>query len=79
VFGRVREKIGPAIGMSGATYERAKVVVKAAKDDPETFGEIAAEMDRTGRVKSAYNKVREKQGAPCHDSHTVVGLLLGQR
>lgn len=54
-----REQIGAAVGMSGPTYQRAKAVVVAAKEDPETFGPIAEEMDRTGSVLGAFNKVVE--------------------
>lgn len=57
--GGVREEIGAAVGMSGPTYQRAKAVVVAAKEDPETFGPIAEEMDRTGSVLGAFNKVVE--------------------
>ena len=54
-----REQIGAAVGMSGLTYQRAKAVVIAAKEDPETFGPIAEEMDRTGSVLGAFHKVVE--------------------
>ena len=47
--------------MSGPTYQRAKAVVVAAKEDPETFGPIAEEMDRTGSVLGAFNKVVDKK------------------
>ena len=57
--GQTREQVGAAVGMSGPTYQRAKAVVVAAKEDPETFGPIAEEMDRTGSVLGAFNKVVE--------------------
>lgn len=53
-----REKVGNAVGMSGRTYQRTKTVVQAAADDPETFGQIAEEMDRTGKITAAYDKVQ---------------------
>lgn len=55
--GYTRDKVGAAVGMSGRTYDYAKAVVAAAEEDPETFQEIADEMDRTGKVKPAYNAV----------------------
>ena len=55
--GDTRDKVGKAVGMSGATYQRAKAVVKAAEDDPEKFGPIAEEMDRTGNIQPAHDKV----------------------
>lgn len=56
---RTRSKVGEAIGMSGRTYQKAKTVTKAAEDDPELFGAIAEEMDRTGKVSRAYRKVKK--------------------
>jgi len=56
---RVREIVGEAIGMAGKTYQNAKAVVLAAEEDPDTFGPIAEEMDRTGKVRPAFDKVRE--------------------
>lgn len=55
-----REIVAQAAGgVSGPTYQRMKAVAQAAEEDPETFGEIAAEMDRTGKVKPAFDKVME--------------------
>lgn len=55
---RTVDIVGKAIGMSGPSYQRAKAVVEAAKKDPEKFGQVAEEMDRTGKVTPAYNKVK---------------------
>lgn len=60
--GKSREIIGDAIGMSGPTYQRAKAVVAAAEFDPQVFGPIAEEMDRTGKVLPAFEKVKEIKG-----------------
>ena len=46
--------------MSGPTYRKAEVVVEAAEEDPETFGPVADEMDKTGKVEPAYQKVASK-------------------
>jgi ParB-like chromosome segregation protein Spo0J len=54
--GRVRDRVGAMVGMSGSTYEAAKTVIRAAEDDPEAFGSIAEEMDRTGKVHGPYRK-----------------------
>ncbi len=35
--GRVRDKVAKRLGTSGKTYEKAKVVVKAAEEDPDKF------------------------------------------
>jgi ParB family chromosome partitioning protein len=65
--GETRDIVGEAVGMSGVTYQRAKAVVAAAEDEslpPEVRGEAveaAAEMDRTGRVAPAFDRVRRAQ------------------
>jgi hypothetical protein len=58
--------------MSTLTYDRAKKVVEAAEEDPETFGPIQEEMDRTGKVEPAYRKVKE-----IRDKGIVVGRGTG--
>jgi ParB family chromosome partitioning protein len=57
--GRVRDAVGDALGVSGRTYEKLKEVVEAAKEEPEKFGPVVEEMDRTGKVEPAFRKVRE--------------------
>jgi ParB family chromosome partitioning protein len=52
-----REKVGAAVGMSGATYQRAKAVVEAAEAEPEKYGALREEMDRTGKVFGVYKKL----------------------
>jgi hypothetical protein len=56
--GKVRDIVAARVGMSGSTYEKAKAVVNAATAEPERFGPIKDEMDRTGKVTPAYEKVR---------------------
>jgi ParB-like chromosome segregation protein Spo0J len=56
---RVRDKVAEAVGMSGRNYEKAKVVVDAAEENPEQYGAAKAEMDKTGKVDPAFEKVRQ--------------------
>lgn len=56
--GQTRDKVGEALGVSGVTYQRMKAVAQAAEDDPETFGPIAEEMNATGKVMPAFEKVQ---------------------
>jgi len=74
IQGKARDKIGRALGVSGRTVEMANAVAIAAEEEPETFGAIAEEMDRTGKVKRAFDKVQEiKAGKPirkCAPSHS---------
>jgi ParB-like chromosome segregation protein Spo0J len=65
--GKTYDIVGSALGVSGATYKRAKAVVNAAEDTdaPEEVREVAqaalAEMNETGKVTPAYDKVRRAQ------------------
>ena len=63
--GRTRDKVAEAVGMSGPTYEKAKRVVEAAESDPEQFGPIKEEMNKTGNVNGAFKKLPpERKKAP---------------
>lgn len=60
---KVRDQVGAAVGVSGKTYEKAKTVVEAAREDPEKFGKLAENMDKSGKVDRAYKAVRQLQKA----------------
>lgn len=62
--GDTRDKVAAALGVSGKTFEKAKVVVEAAEQDPEAFAPVVKEMDRTGKVDPAFRKVRKSQPKP---------------
>lgn len=70
--GETRDKVAAAVGMSGRTLEKAAAVVRAAEADPD-LGSIAAEMDSTGNVERAYQKVQKATGGtaefPMTDVH----------
>lgn len=58
---RTTDKIGAFAGVSGRTVEKIHKVHEAAKADPERFGQLVEEMDRTGKVDPAYAKVRRQE------------------
>jgi ParB-like chromosome segregation protein Spo0J len=58
--GDTRDKVAAAVGVSGRTYEKAKVVVQAAEDNPE-LAPVVEEMDRSKKVDPAYRKVAGKK------------------
>lgn len=58
VGGKTRDHVARMLGTSGFHYEKIKFVVDAAKADPERFGKLAEEMDRTGKVDGPYQKVK---------------------
>jgi ParB-like chromosome segregation protein Spo0J len=59
--GQTRDKVAATLGVSGRTYEKAAQIVQAADKEPERFGHLVEEMDRTGKVNGAYRKLRKAQ------------------
>jgi N6-adenosine-specific RNA methylase IME4 len=57
--GRAVDKVGAFAGVSGRTVEKIKDVVDAAKEEPERFGHLVDEMDRTGKVTGAHRKLKQ--------------------
>ena len=49
--GRVTGKVARYAGVSGRTLEKAQVVVEASAAEPEKYGPLVEEMDRTGSQK----------------------------
>lgn len=64
--GKTRDIVAPAVGMKPSRYAHAKTVVNAQDDpNPEVASaakEATEDMDRTGRVETAYRKVRAARG-----------------
>lgn len=56
--GKLRKVAAAAAGMSEGTYRKAKEVVDAGEED------IAAEMDETGNVSAAHEKLKGRQAGP---------------
>lgn len=77
--GRTRDKVALAVGMSGRTYEKTKAVVEAAEENPERYGPLVEQMDKTGKVDAAYREVKRhsasksKQKAGASKPSTSVG------
>lgn len=55
-----RDQAAAATGVSARTLSSAKAVVDAAEREPERFGDLAEQMDRTGNVSRAYQEVRQQ-------------------
>lgn len=66
--GTTSKVVAPAVGMSIRTYERAKRVVEATQDEDPVIAEVAKkaveEMDKTGKVRPAEEKIREARKPP---------------
>jgi len=63
VKGQVRDKVGAFAGVSGRTVEKIAAVVDAAKAEPDKYGRLLGDMDRTGRVNGVYRRLRNAQQA----------------
>ena len=63
VSDRAADKAAKATGMARRTLEKAEAVVDAAEAEPEKFGKLLADMDRTGRVNGIYRRLRVVQQA----------------
>ncbi|TDB86471.1 hypothetical protein E1264_17895 [Actinomadura sp. KC216] len=65
---RTDDVVGDALGMGGSTYYRARTLVTAAEAGDARAAEAVAEMDRTGKVTTAYHAYRRDvpsdRGAP---------------
>jgi hypothetical protein len=59
--GRATDKVAEAVGMSRPTYEKAKKVVEAAREDPAAFGDLPNRMDQTGKVHQAHQEMKRRQ------------------
>lgn len=68
--GEARDRIARYLGVGRTTVDRAEAVVAAAEEDPEEYGHLVEQMDRSGKVSGAYRRLtvlqqaRELQAAP---------------
>lgn len=82
--GKVLDVVAGVVGMSEATYRRARTVVKSATDPDappevrETARTAMAGMDASGKVVPAYNKVQEARG-PQRKRPALPETTTGQR
>lgn len=56
--GDTRDKVGAFVGKSGRTLEKQVAVVEAAESEPERFGKLVDDMDRTGRVDGPFKRLK---------------------
>jgi N6-adenosine-specific RNA methylase IME4/ParB-like chromosome segregation protein Spo0J len=68
--GEARDKIAQYLCVGRTTIERAEAVVEAAEDEPEEYGYLVEQMDRSGKVAGVYRRLtimkqaRELEAAP---------------
>jgi N6-adenosine-specific RNA methylase IME4 len=56
--GRAADKAAKATGMARRTLEKAEAIVDAAAAEPERFGPLLEQMDRTGRANGVYRQLK---------------------
>jgi len=68
--GDARDNIARYLGVGRTTIERAEAVVEAAEGEPEEFGHLVEQMDRSGKVAGAFRRLtvlrqaRDLEAAP---------------
>ena len=55
--GDTRDKIARYLGVGRTTIERAEAVVDAAEEEPEAYGYLVEQMDRSGKVAGAFRRL----------------------
>jgi N6-adenosine-specific RNA methylase IME4 len=58
LVGKTRDKVAKSTGLGARTLEKAEAVVAAAEADPDTFGKLKDDMDRTGRVDGVFKRLK---------------------
>ncbi len=55
--GDARDKIARYLGVGRTTVERAEAIVEAAEEEPEEYGHLVDQMDRSGKIAGAYRRL----------------------
>ena len=61
--GEARDRIARLLGVGRTTLARAEEVVEAAEEDPEEYGHLVEQMDRSGSVAAAHRRLRVQRQA----------------
>jgi ParB/RepB/Spo0J family partition protein len=56
--GNALDKIAAVVGKHRTTIAKAEAIVDAAEAEPERFGKLVEDMDRSGRVNGAFRRLR---------------------
>ena len=60
---RATKILGNLFGESDRQVEKRFAIVDAAEAEPERFGKLKEDMDRTGRVNGVYRRLKNAQQA----------------
>jgi ParB/RepB/Spo0J family partition protein len=61
--GNELDKVAIVVGKHRTTLAKAEAVVEAAEAEPEKYGKLKADMDRTGRANGVFRRLRNTQAA----------------
>jgi N6-adenosine-specific RNA methylase IME4 len=80
--GRALDKVAAVAGLHRTTLAKAEAIVDAAEAEPDKFGKLVTDMDRTGRVNGLYKLLkiarqaeeirREPPPLPGHGPYRVI-------
>jgi ParB/RepB/Spo0J family partition protein len=56
--GNALDKVAAVVGKHRTTLAKAEAIVDAAEAEPERFGKLLADMDRTGRVNGVFRRLK---------------------
>jgi N6-adenosine-specific RNA methylase IME4 len=59
--GETREQVAKATGKGARTLEKAEAIVAAAEAEPDKYGKLVEDIDRTGNVNGPYKRLRNMQ------------------
>ena len=61
--GRAGDQVAKLVGKDRRTLEKAQKVVEAAERDPERFGKLKDDMDKSGRADAPYRRLKVMEQA----------------
>jgi N6-adenosine-specific RNA methylase IME4 len=70
--GKTRDVLAARVGMSKMTYDKARKVVEAAREEPEVYGDLVERMDRSRSVDGAYGELVKRKDRKRVESVRVV-------
>ncbi len=56
--GRALDKVAAVVGVHRTTIAKAEAIVDAAEAEPDRFGKLLDDMDRTGRVHGVFRRLK---------------------
>jgi len=58
---QTRDIVAHAVGMGHAKLEKVRAIVNAAEAEPETYGDLAEQIDQTGTVHTAWKEMKHRR------------------